>query len=149
MAAQAVNNFKAWVLERDRAGDWAEYIRGGKINRSDVAKECGFGRAAWQQNPILAEELASAEKRLTREGLIAGVHLSLDDLSPEVKAEVGASEERARRAMSARSSLEKRVKTLEEQNAVLRAANRDLTERLRRTAFAEQHLTLTGRLLPP
>jgi len=50
--------------------------------------------------------------------------------------------------MASKASLEKRVKALEEQNAALRAANRDLTERIRRSTFAEQHLAETGRLLP-
>jgi regulator of replication initiation timing len=51
--------------------------------------------------------------------------------------------------MSARATLEKRVKTLEEQNATLRAENVELRERLRRSALADAHLAQTGRVLPP
>ena len=66
----------------------------------------------------------------------------------EVKAEIGAAEDRANRAMVGRGALQKRVKTLEEQNAALRAENRDLIDRLRRSAVAQQHLAETGRMLP-
>jgi hypothetical protein len=148
LAADAVANFMAWTEERDRAGDWIDYIRGGKINRSEVAKECGFGRAAWGQNPALTTTLAMIERRLAESGILDANFL--EGAQPDnPRAELGAAEERARRALSARASLEKRVKALEEQNAILRAANRDLTERLRRSAFAEQHLAETGRILPP
>ena len=57
--------------------------------------------------------------------------------------------ERVRRAMSARATLEKRVKAVEEQNATLRAENAELRERLRRSVLAEIHLAETGRVLPP
>lgn len=148
LAADAVTNFVAWAEERDRAGDWVDYIRGGKINRSEVAIECGFGRAAWGQNPSLATTLEKIEKRLAETGVLNPN--VLDVAQPDnAQGEIGAAEERARRALSARGSLEKRIKALEEQNAALRAANRDLTERLRRSAFAEQHLAETGRMLPP
>lgn len=148
LAAQAVAAFNAWIVERDLAGDWADYIRGGKLNRSEVAKECGFGRSAWVQNPGLAQALASVEQRLADQGILTRGVLKLEELPEEVRAEIGAAQEGAKRAMAARGSLEKRVKSLEEQNAVLRAANRDLTEKLRRSMFAEQHLAETGRMLP-
>lgn len=149
LAASAVANFTMWAEERDHAGDWGEYVRGGKLNRSEIAKECGFGRAAWGQNPALASKLVEIESQLTRAGVLQGNSLHVEALPDDVRAELGAAEERTRRALSARSSLEKRVKLLEEENAALRAANRDLTERLRRSVFAEQHLAQTGRILPP
>ena len=149
LATQAVERFKEWAGERERAGDWGDYIRAGKLNRSELAKECGFGRAALQQNPALAQALADVERQLTERGVLQCHEVTAQDLPPELKAEVGAAEENVRRAMSARAALEKRIKALEEQNATLRAANRELTERLRRTALAEQHLAETGRMLPP
>lgn len=148
LAAQAVTNFTAWAAERDRAGDWRDYIRAGKLNRSDVAKECGFGRAAWQQNPGLTGALAAVEQRLAEGGVITDGPVDFKAMPEAVQAEFGAAEERARRASAARASLEKRVKALEEQNATLRAANRDLSDRLRRSAFSELHLAQTGRMLP-
>lgn len=148
LATETVAKFQRWIDERDHAKDWADYIRGGKINRSEVAKECAFGRAAWGQNPRLAEMLANLEDRLIDGGVMGHADLNRATLSPEVQAEIGAADERTRRAMASRSSQEKRIKALEEQNAALRAANRDLVERLRRAAIADTHLGETGRLLP-
>ncbi|MCV2353569.1 hypothetical protein LNV09_05270 [Paucibacter sp. B2R-40] len=145
LAAQAVRRFNEWVVERDRAADWPDYIRAGKLNRSELAKECEFGRAALQQNPSLAAALAALEVRLADQGVLSAAPL----VDPELKAMVGAADEQVRRAMSARATLEKRVKTLEEQNAALRAETAELRERLRRSALADIHLSQTGRLLPP
>lgn len=149
LAAQAVESFKTWAAERERAGDWADYLRAGKLNRSELAKECGFGRAALQQNPALAQALADVEARLAGQGIVQGSPVGAQDLPPGLRAEVGAAEERARRATSARDALLRRIKALEERNAVLLAANRELTERLRRSVLAEHHLAETGRMLPP
>lgn len=149
LAAQAVRRFTEWVGERDRAGDWADYVRNGKLNRSELSKECGFGRAALQQNPGLASALAALEARLAEQGVLSASPLLVQNLTPDQQAHIGAADEQVRRSMAARATLEKRVKALEEQNAALRAENGELRERLRRTALAEVHLAETGRLLPP
>jgi hypothetical protein len=149
LATQAVQRFSEWVVERDKAGDWSDYVRGGKLNRTELAKECEFGRAALQQNPGLAAALTTLEIRLAEQGVLSAASLLAKDLPPELKAQVGAADEQVRRAMSARATLERRVKTLEEQNAALRAENVELRERLRRSALADIHLAQTGRLLPP
>ena len=148
LGAQAISRLEGWIAERDRAGDWDRYVRGGKVNRSEIAKECDFGRSAWRQNEGLAYALKALEARLAERGILERSGIDLDSLSEGVKAEIGAAENRADRAMAARGFLQKRVKTLEEQNATLRAENRDLSDRLRRSAFAEQHLAETGRMLP-
>lgn len=148
LGAQAVLRLDSWIAERDRVGDWDRYVRGGRINRSEVAKECDFGRSAWQQNDGLANALKTLEARLADGGILEGCPLDVGGLAEEVKAEIGAAEDRANRAMVGRGALQKRVKTLEEQNAALRAENRDLIDRLRRSAFAQQHLAETGRMLP-
>lgn len=148
LGAQAVLRLDSWIAERDRVGDWDRYVRGGRINRSEVAKECNFGRSAWQQNEGLANTLRTLEARLADSGTLEGRPLDVGGLAEEVKAEIGAAEDRANRAMVGRGALQKRVKTLEEQNAALRAENRDLIDRLRRSAFAQQHLAETGRMLP-
>jgi hypothetical protein len=147
-AADSVLRFQAWAADREKTGDWTDYIRGGRLNRSEVAKECQFGRAAWLQNPTLATALGELERQLAGRGVLSAAPLDVASLSPEVQAEVGMADEKVRRAMSARATLEKRVKSLEEQNATLRAENRDLRERLRRSALADIHLAETGRLLP-
>lgn len=147
-AADSVLRFQAWAADREKAGDWADYIRGGRLNRSEVAKECQFGRAAWQQNPALGTALGKLERQLAGRGVLNTAPVDVASFAPEVQAELGMADEKVRRAMSARASLEKRLKSLEEQNAALRAENRDLRERLRRSTLADLHLSETGRLLP-
>lgn len=149
LAAQAIERFNEWVVERDRVGDWPEYVRGGKLNRSELSKECNFGRAALQQNPGLASALATLEVRLAEQGILSQPVLTGRDLTPEQQAHLGAADEQLRRSMAAKAASDKRLKALEEQNAALRAENSELRERLRRTALAELHLAETGRLLPP
>ncbi len=147
LAALAVERFHAWIAERDAANDWPDYLRAGKINRTEAAEECGFGRSAWTQNPGLAAALAEVEVRL---GLMAAHDNSKSQELPSANALalIGTAEEHARRAVAAKSTLEKRIKSLEEQNAALRAENRELSDRLRRSALAEEHLCTTGRVLP-
>lgn len=147
LAVQAVQRFSEWVAERGRVGDWGDYIRGGKLNRSELAKECEFGRAALQQNPGLASALIALETRLAEQDVLSAE--PQQNISPELKAQAVAADEQVQRAMSARATLEKRVKALEEQNATLRAEAVELRERLRRSTLAEIHLAQTGRLLPP
>lgn len=147
-AADSVVRFQAWVAERERAADWTDYIRGGRLNRSEVAKECRFLRDAWRTNPGLTKALLKLETQLAERGVLSTAPVDMDSLAPEVQAELGIADEKVRRAMSARGILEKRLKSLEERYATLLAENRDLRERQRRSALADTHLSETGRLLP-
>ena len=47
--------FEAWVAQRKKQNDKLDYIRNGKLNRSEVAKELGFGRSVFAQNPAVKE----------------------------------------------------------------------------------------------
>lgn len=61
---EALGRFRDWIAERDRAGDWDDYLRGGKLSRTDIAAECLFGTPAFRQNPGIRDELAALEARL-------------------------------------------------------------------------------------
>lgn len=55
-AQKAVENVAAlrfWIAERKEQQDVIEYIRGGKLNRSEIAKELGFSRSVFAQNPLI------------------------------------------------------------------------------------------------
>lgn len=71
-----LQKFEAWIKNRDAANDWADYIRGGKLNRTEVASECGFGMPAFQQNPAISQALVALEARLQVSGLTATVNAS-------------------------------------------------------------------------
>lgn len=148
LATQAVERFNAWVGERDKAEDWRDYLRAGKLNRSEIAAECGFGRAAWQQNPALAVALESVEERLIALGiLVTGYSPTQGQIQPNTSQTEALAEQSVRRAMAAKGKAEHRVKALEEQNATLKVEVRELKDQLRRHQMREEHLSRTGRLL--
>lgn len=144
-----VNNlirFESWVAERDQAGDWPDYIRGDKLNRSEIAIECGFALSVVRKNPAVKEALAALEVRLLALGLFG-----LSKIAPNPS--TGHLAEASRlavdgRILAAKGKAEHRVKVLEEQNATLRAEARDLREKLIRFSHMDAHLCATGQLLP-
>lgn len=143
--AISLQKFETWIEDRDATNDWADYIRGGKLNRTEVAQECGFGTPAFRQNPRIANALKALEDRLMASGVTAR-----DKDSPMATSEAtdAATVQAADlRILSAKASAEKRVKSVEEQNAALKAENRDLREQLKKYKLLEEHLSTTGRLL--
>lgn len=141
-----VQKFESWIAERDAANDWKDYLRRGKLNRSEIAAECGFVRSVFGSNPDLKAVLDALERRLIEQGVVV-----------EEIAAVGASDEAReasahaadRRVMAAKAKAEARVKALEEQNAALKAEIRDLRDQLARFKHLDDHLSGTGRLLHP
>ena len=147
IGASNLIRFAAWVAERDVAGDWSDYVRGDKLNRSEVAAECGFALSVLRQNPAVKEALAALEARLLAEGLLAWSAVNQSP-SPGHVAEASRLAVDGR-LLAAKGKAEQRVKALEEQNATLRAEARDLREKLARFSHLDAHLSATGRLLPP
>lgn len=140
-----LQKFTSWIQDRDSADDWSDYIRAGKLNRTEVARECGFGTPAFRQNPAIAQALQALETRLQDFGLMGDAKACL---TPSSEATESATVQAADlRILSAKASAEKRVKSVEEQNASLKAENRDLREQLTRYKLLEEHLSATGRLL--
>ena len=144
-----VNNllrFESWVAERDAASDWHDYIRGDKLNRTEIAIECGFVRSGVRHNPAIKAALAALEKRLLASGLFCQSKIasspSTGHLAEASRLAVDG------RILAAKGRAEQRVKVLEEQNATLRAEARDLREKLTRFSHMDAHLCATGRLLP-
>lgn len=156
IAALSVERFKGWINERYKANDWPDYIRAGKLNRTEIATECGFGRAAWQQNETLETELLSLEATLRSSGVLERQDTSENaEGAPEGLARTtdapqfdASTQLMLRRAMSAKVRAEGRVKVLEEQNATLRAEVKDLRDQLKKLKLQDQHLCETGRMLP-
>ena len=132
-----VRKFEAWVRERYAACDWWDYIRGNQLNRTEIARECGFAAAALRQNPAIQASLEALEEDLRERGT----------LQPNrQKAAVRASEERAARATNRELN---RIKALEEQNAALKAQIQAFEQSLKRYKLFEQHMQETGRALKP
>ena len=156
MAIHNLERFKGWVIERDAAGDWQDYIRGDKLNRSEIAAECCFALSVVRQNPAVKDALAALETRLLAAGVLGAAKADQrsSNAVSEDAASLAVSEDATRladdrRIMAAKGKAEQRVKTLEEQNATLRAEVGNLHQQLIRYKHLEEHLCKTGRLLYP
>ena len=146
IAEQNVELLQAWIKTRDEAGDWADYVRANKLNRVEVARECGFAKSALQQNPTIKQLLASLEERLQQDGVLFGQAQDSGMEHVEKPADPD-SEIALNMALRAKAVAQQRVKTVEEQNATLRAEIKELKDRLRKSSMVDQHLAQTGRLL--
>jgi hypothetical protein len=141
--AQNIKAFKEWVIERERTGDWVDYVRRGQLNRSEIAKECGFALSSFRSNSGLKSALDDVEAQLLSSGVLK--------TSPKVQS-VGIPDQQASQAidhriMLAKNQSDQRVKALEEQNAALRAEVHELREQLKTFKHLDAHLCRTGRLL--
>lgn len=135
-----LQKFENWIKDRDAANDWADYVRGGKLNRTEVAAECGFGTPAFRQNPSIAQALQALEARLSESCVIKPVEPLTDEATSHA-AEM--------RILSSKASAERRTKAVEEQNAALKAEVNDLKQKLKQYKFLDEHLATTGRMLRP
>ena len=135
--------FQKWVIQRDLANDWISYLRGEKLNRSEIASECCFSLSVLRQNPAIKDALESLEKRLRESGIIVEDRSNSISLETEVSAGLTVD----RRVMAEKSISDKRIKELEGQNASLRAEIHDLRDQISRFKQLDDHLSKTGRLL--
>lgn len=145
LARDNLAKFQSWIAEREVTNDWHDYLRGDKLNRSEIAAECDFSLSVMRQNPAVKEALEALESRLTTLGLTQPLRTA-----PDASNEAAAASEKVndKRIMAAKGRAEARVKALEEQNASLKAEVASLRERLRRFEHLDAHLSRTGRLLP-
>lgn len=150
VAKQNVELIQGWIKARDEAGDWADYVRTNQLNRTEVARECGFSKSALQQNPVIKQLLASLEERLQQSGVLFGPGQAQDSGMGHVEKPADPDSEIAlNMALRAKAVAQQRVKTVEEQNATLRAEIKELKDKLRKSSMVDEHLAKTGRLLTP
>ncbi|MFO1397877.1 MAG: VPA1267 family protein [Burkholderiales bacterium] len=145
IAKDNVAKFAGWVAEREAASDWRDYLRNGKLNRSEIADECGFALSVLRQNPAIKQALQALEDDLMARGIIIRSQASPDASNDAAEASRSATDNRI---LVTKAKAEARVKALEEQNAALKAEVADLREKLRRLDHLDAHLGRTGRLLP-
>lgn len=140
------DKFERWVAEREQLGDHENWVFRGGLNKTKIAKACGFASAQpfnGDFNPELRKRAKAVEEDWEARGL----------LSPKTgaprgsKAVSAASREVAdRRADKDFDDAQARIKQLEERNATLQAEITQLRVQYRQI---DEHLGLTGRLLPP
>lgn len=59
---QNVAKLEKWISERNKNRDWDEYCHRGRIHRSRLAEELGFGRSATGQNTRVKALLEDKDK---------------------------------------------------------------------------------------
>ena len=137
LAKENLKKFETWVEERQAANDWTSYLRGNQLNRTEIARECAFAASVLRQNPAVKSALDSLESDLRQQGLIQ--HEIQDPAERSAQ----------RRALQASGRDKERIKSLEEQNAALKAEVDALKQTLKRYELFDQHLAQTGRIIKP
>jgi len=147
LGEQNVKKLNAWIVERMANGDWHDYIRGNKLNRSEIAKECNFARSVFGQNPEVERILADLETKLRYDNILPTLLSASIDAPGSTRA---TPEERTLDTAAKKvAELAERVQQLETEKATLRAKVDELQNSLRRYGLWERHIHETGRLLRP
>jgi hypothetical protein len=131
IARENAKKFDNWVLERYTANDWPAYVRANKLNRTEIARECGFAKAVFGQNPAIKAALAKVEEDL--------LHRSILQPEPPGVPPPQQADARADR-------LKQRLNQLEQRNQALRAENDALKMLLKRYRLLDEFLLDSGRL---
>jgi hypothetical protein len=125
------DSFQTWSQSKTN-DDFRQLEHRGKLNRVDIARECGFARSVCDQNPRVRKSLADLEERLRTDGVL-----------PE-KAENPTANSAP--GHTGRNVDAERLRRLESENALLRAEVSDLKRRLNRYEVMSATLAEAGRL---
>jgi hypothetical protein len=68
-----VEAFREWTAERVQANDWADYVHRSQLNRTEIARECGFALSSFRSNPGLKKALHDVEEELQQLGVFGSL----------------------------------------------------------------------------
>lgn len=132
-ARKNLDAFQRWVV--GKADDnYRQMAHRGSLNRVEIATECGFDKSALQRNPAIRVALRTCEDELRARGPI----------SPRVQVAESAAQQRSGGVRAACN--DGRLRTVEQENAALRAELRTLRAALQRFEGLDEVLADTGRL---
>ena len=134
IAEEYAARVRDWIAERDAQGDYEDYQRDRKVNRTTLCAELDFGRSVLTQNPNVKAQLLEAEQRWYGHG------------EKKANQDHDAARERAERKSTLTS---RELSTALDENAKLRAENAHLRRKLRKYETLEEILAETGRLPRP
>ncbi|RMT45407.1 VPA1267 family protein [Pseudomonas amygdali] len=137
VAAESVAAFLAWASSKTD-DDFREYIHRGCLNRTDIAKECGFGTSAVRQNPALKAELSLLEDNLRARGVLPATAVGEEATRTVQKQRDTQAGQRKRDGQ--------RLNNLEQENASLRAELSSAKSMLERYQLMAQFMDETGRI---
>lgn len=138
IAEENLAAFLAWTSSKTDL-DFREYVHRGKLKRSEIATECGFGKSALTQNPAIRLALENLETELRAAGVLPIMETSLP---------AGQRAEPAQRDPNAKQRQRdgQRLNSLEQENAALRAELQAAKQMLDRHALITEFLEETGRM---
>jgi hypothetical protein len=136
VAEQNLAAFIAWSSKP--VDDFREYVHRGKLKRSEIASDCGFGKSALVQNPAIKNALEELEERLRGAGV-------LPHLSVTTQLTVEEPPMRDREAKQRRQDGQ-RLNSLEQENAALRAELAEAKAMLKQFSLLSDFMQQTGRL---
>lgn len=143
-AKDNVAEFEAWAAERERLADHANWVHRGAINKQMIAAACKFSSTQpFRTNSRVIERLQDIEQQWMTQGFISPKKTRPKGSKAVPEASKAAADRRGERDLE---DAQARIKQLEERNATLQADLAQLRSKFRRI---DEHLGLTGRLLPP
>ena len=127
-----LEKFRTWIAERNAQNDKIDYVRNGKLNRSEVAKELGFGRSVFAQNPAVRELAVKLDEEWGK----------LKPAIPKTERELVEARERAndkvKRTEASNSKLLEKIAILEAEVRQLKLQNMELGQfKTAKSAFLE------------
>lgn len=130
-----LERFEAWAAERHAAGDWSSYIRGGQLNRTEIARELVFASSVMRQNPAVKSALELLENQLREQGVLVPDERTASDKAGDKRGAISSARDK------------NRIKSLEQLTAIQKAKIQSLEDSLKRYELFEKHLSDTGRMI--
>lgn len=139
VAEESLQTFQVWILGKSD-DDFRAMESKGVLNRTNMAKECGFGTSTFRQNPRVKQALNELEDDLRHRGVLPPkVEVSEEDKgSPTI---VMREPSRLRAAQES-----ERLRRLEQENAALKAEVAELKQAVEKYAVLREALAQTGRI---
>ncbi len=133
MKLESVQRLKSWFEDKCSSGTIGEYIRNGKLNRSEIALECGFSRSSFSSNDLLLKELQLLEVTLKESGILS----KSSDIA-DTKSGLSALENKL-------AGKERQINSLRERLTVKTAENEVLKKKLASSNLILDDIIPTGR----
>lgn len=137
LAEQNVQTFAAWVASKTD-DDFRALANRGVLSRTEIAKECGFGKPALNQNPRIKAALRDLEDGLRERGVLPPVLERYPEATPAPLMREPGGQRAAQDA--------ERLRRLEQENAALKAEVAELKRAVEKYAVLREALAQTGRI---
>lgn len=139
IAEQNVQAFLSWSTTKTD-DDFREYVFRGQLKRAEIASECGFGKSALTQNPVIRDSLKALEDGLRERGVLPPLKTVAHDSKGRTPLPL------RDRDATKRSRDSQRLNSLEQENAALRAKLAAAEATLEKHQYLTEFLEETGRL---